>query len=58
MPFSRGPPNPGFKPVSLASPALAGGFMTPSTTWEACGLSNQFTIQYMKPSLQLSISTV
>ena len=27
-------PNPGIKPVSLGSPALAGGFFT-STTWEA-----------------------
>ena len=28
-------PDPGIKPVSLASPALAGGFFTTSTTWEA-----------------------
>ena len=28
-------PNPGIKPVSLASPALAGGFFTTSATWEA-----------------------
>ena len=28
-------PNPGIKPMSLMSPALAGGFFTPSTTWEA-----------------------
>ena len=28
-------PNPGFKPMSLASPALAAGFFTASTTWEA-----------------------
>ena len=27
-------PDPGIKPVSLASPALAGGFFTTSTTWE------------------------
>ena len=27
--------NPGIKPVSLASPALAGEFFTTSTTWEA-----------------------
>ena len=27
--------NPGIKPVSLASPALAGRFFTISTTWEA-----------------------
>ena len=28
-------PNPGMEPVSLVSPALAGGFFTTSTTWEA-----------------------
>ena len=27
-------PNPGIRPVSLASPALAGGFFTTGTTWE------------------------
>ena len=28
-------PDPGIKPLSLASPALAGGFFTISATWEA-----------------------
>ena len=28
-------PDPGIEPVFLASPALAGGFFTTSTTWEA-----------------------
>ena len=28
-------PNPGIKPASLVSPALAGRFVTTSTTWEA-----------------------
>ena len=28
-------PNPGMEPMSLASPALAGGFFTTSATWEA-----------------------
>ena len=28
-------PDPGTKPTSLASPALAGGFFTTSATWEA-----------------------
>ena len=28
-------PNPGIKPTSLASPALAGGFFTTSATWKA-----------------------
>ena len=30
-----GLPNPGFKPMSLVSPALAGRFFTTSTIWEA-----------------------
>ena len=32
--YSRGNPNPGNAPVSLGSPALAGGFFTPGATWE------------------------
>ena len=28
-------PDPGIKPMSLISPALAGGFFTTSATWEA-----------------------
>ena len=28
-------PNPGIEPASLVSPALAGGFFTTFTTWEA-----------------------
>ena len=28
-------PNPGIEPASLMSPALAGGFLTTSATWEA-----------------------
>ena len=30
-------PNPGTEPTSLMFPALAGGFFTTSTTWEAQG---------------------
>ena len=30
-----GLPDPGIKPVSSTSPALAGGFFTTSATWEA-----------------------
>ena len=29
------PPNPGIEPASLMSPALTGGFLTTSVTWEA-----------------------
>ena len=31
---ARGRPNPGIKPASLLSPALAGGFFTTSAAWE------------------------
>ena len=34
-PSLRDLPDPGIEPKSLASPALAGGFFTTSTTWEA-----------------------
>ena len=34
-PLSGDLPNPGIEPVSLMSPALAGGFFTTSDTWEA-----------------------
>ena len=33
IPFSRGLPNPGTKPMFLMSPALADGFFTISATW-------------------------
>ena len=32
-------PDLGIKPTSLASPALAGGFFTTSTTWEALAIT-------------------
>ena len=32
-------PEPGIKPASLTSPALAGGFLTTSTTWETLDAS-------------------
>ena len=31
-------PNPGIKPTSLTSPALAGGFFTTNTTWDIYSL--------------------
>ena len=34
-PPPEGLPDPGIKPTSLRSPALAGGFFTTSATWEA-----------------------
>ena len=44
VPFSGDLPDPGIKPVSLKSPALAGRFFTTSATWEAhqwCTLHQQ-----------------
>ena len=35
FPSSRDLPDPGIEPASLMSPALAGGYFTTSTTWEA-----------------------
>ena len=35
MPSSRESSQPGIEPTSLMSPALAGGFVTTSATWEA-----------------------
>ena len=35
FPPSEDLPNPGIEPVSLVSPALAGGFFTTGATWEA-----------------------
>ena len=35
LPFSGDPPDPGIKPVSLMTPALAGGFFTTNAIWEA-----------------------
>ena len=37
-PPPRGLPDPGIQPRCLVPPALAGGFFTTSTTWEACRL--------------------
>ena len=40
LPFSGDLPDPGIEPMSLASPVLAGGFFTTSTTWEAQNFSD------------------
>ena len=46
-------PNPGVKPESLMIPALAGGFFTTSTTWEAPRHSNsQFIHSVVSNSLR------
>ena len=48
-------PDPGIKPASLTSPALAGGFFTTSTTWEA-PLHNQLDVQCFYPYSFFQIS--
>ena len=48
---SRGLPDPGIKPMSLKSPAFAGGFLTTSATWEAPVLTfyfGLFTLYFAK----------
>ena len=47
-------PDPGIKPVSLTSPALASGFFTTSATWEACLLYSvsQFSCSVTSDSLR------
>ena len=42
---SRGSTNPGIEPTSLMYPALAGGFVTTSTTWEAPKDSNSYLME-------------
>ena len=39
-------PNPGIKPVSLTSPALAGRFFTTSATWEAPNFYESYLSQW------------
>ena len=53
LPFSppEDLPNPGIKPKSLTSPALAGGFFTTSAAWEASD-ANPFSSQ-ARPVSQL-----
>ena len=43
-------PDPGIKPTTLTSPALAGGFFTSHTTWEApCMLSQSVVSDSLQP---------
>ena len=41
-------PNPGIEPVSLSSPALAGGFFTTNTTWDALEWGGFSSYYYLK----------
>ena len=54
FPIAGDLPDPGIKPVSLASPALAGRFLTKCTTWEAQDyrLSVQFSPSVVSHPLQ------
>ena len=47
MSSSRGSSDSGIKPTSLTSPALAGGFFTTSTTWEATNRPNKINDSQM-----------
>ena len=63
MPSCRGPCWPRIKPASLMSPALAGGFFTTSTTWEApvslCTGANQYLAKRLRESFaDLCVSPV
>ena len=53
MPSSRDLPNPGIKPMSLMSAALAGRFFTTSATWEALVLSivHIFSLKFLEMTL-------
>ena len=46
-------PDPGIKPISFTSPSLAGGFLTPSTIWEALNISSHHEL-FLLPILQIS----
>ena len=48
-------PNPGVESVSLLSPALAGGFFTTSTTWEAFWFHRRAYSSIFFPLAQLGI---
>ena len=44
VPFPGPLPDPRIKPAPLMSPALAGGFFTTSTSWEAIALSEDTSL--------------
>ena len=56
-PPPRDLPDPGIKPTSLTSPALAGRFFTTNTTWEACTFSyTRHILTPLCPPQQLGLS--
>ena len=44
-------PYPGIQPASLMSFALAGGFLTSSTTWEALCFTNTYAVNHVPAGL-------
>ena len=46
-------PDPGIEPVSLVSPALAGGFSTTSATWELCIMVQKETNELVRQDSKL-----
>ena len=52
MPSCRRSFNPGIEPMSLMSPALAGGFFTTSATWEALSPSNSPVNSWRKTAVR------
>ena len=50
-------PDPGIEPVSLISPALAGGFFTTSTTWEAPIITNIYYVYNEREMRDISPQT-
>ena len=48
-PLPRDLPEPGIKPISLTSPALAGGFSTTSTTYEVQSVSCSVVSNFCNP---------
>ena len=56
--FARDLPYSGIKPKYLKSPALAGGFITTSTTWEAQLIEYQFLTPYTSISKSMNEALV
>ena len=58
MPSSRGSSDPGLGPASLTSPALAGGYCTSSTAWEAQSIHTpMLSLSFLLPLLQFTSSS-
>ena len=58
MPSSKGSPDPGIKPTSLISLALAGEFFTTSATWESHNVNRPLPLlpyRLRLPPLQIQV---